>query len=175
MYETGPDIAAQHVRSKEEQRFLHSGALNSDQMEVRRNESQEIVFVAACKEANPYFPVRICLVDSLECSQVTFSIDLVDMGAKPTVVKEVYGLRRHQGAVSFCRFRVRVGKKICAQHNDVEGGDYDSCHHRDAVLAKPPPHQLHLAGNEDSLFAVDSYLFFTYRNSLLSGHYQEDC
>ena len=66
-------------------------------------------------------------------------------------VEEPHALDRNEGQARVGRLRILRAEEIRTQHHRVESDQHERAHHREAMLAKAPPHQLPVGGDRDSL------------------------
>ena len=72
-------------------------------------------------------------------------------GGQAAVIEQVHDLHGNEGLSGVGPLRVLRGKKVGAQHDEVEANQHASTQHRQMMLAKAPPNELPVGSDGDTV------------------------
>ena len=134
------EVASQPVRPQ--QREGLGFTLDADEVQIGRNQTQKVVFVASDQQADREPPIRIGAVDPAKNAVVPLPGHRVDMGVESAVVPQVDGLGGQVGPAGIDSVGVGSGQEIGQQDHQVKESQEDQGDERQLVPAEASPGQL---------------------------------
>ena len=124
--------------------------LRHEEVDVRREEAEQLVLEALAEEAQVDAPVRVGREGRCERDGIAYLAHRLDMGAKaPALVVRLEQMQRLGRVVDGAGVLppgIGGGQEVRHQRDDIEQQHDDAAKHREPVSAEAPPHQLPLRG-----------------------------
>ena len=149
--EARPQIAAEPVGAEQMQRFARLRVLQADEMDIRFEQSEQLVRIPA----NEHREVDLggLIADHAECARIAAGAQHDDVRAqRPVVIEEADRLRWRIGAPGIGVVRIHGGEEIREGCEQVEQDDHDAAYAGELMAAEAPPGELKLARDRQPFF-----------------------